>query len=180
PVAVGSFNNGQCNLLLTGLLLGAVTSFAAGRWAIAAAAVSLAVLFKGYPLALGLLLVLVEPRRFTPRLVAGVGIGLALPFVLHDADYIARQYQALFARIGGEDRSAGDLSRSYRDMQLLLRGFGLPMRPVPYRIMEILAGGACAAVVIAMKSRGVSRQKLAWACGTLALCWMTLFGPTTE
>src|SRR5439155_21141102 len=22
--------------------------------------------------------------------------------------------------------------------------------------------------------------ELAWACGTLALCWMTLFGPTTE
>src|SRR5205814_244924 len=49
PLAIGSFNNGQCNLLLSGLLLAAVTTFAAGLWTGATVALSLTVLFKGYP-----------------------------------------------------------------------------------------------------------------------------------
>jgi hypothetical protein len=179
PLAVGSFNNGQCNLLLTGLLLGAVSSFAARRWTLAAAAVTIAVLFKGYPLALGLLLVLVEPRRFTPPLVAAVGIGLALPFLFHDTDYIANQYQALFARVGAEDRSQGDIARSYRDMQLLLRSLGWPISLAAYRVVEVLAGAACAMIVIRLGKSGNIRTAV-WACGALGLCWMTLFGPTTE
>jgi hypothetical protein len=179
PLAVGSFNNGQCNLLLTGLLLGAATSFAAGRWAFAAAAISVASLFKGYPLALGLLLVLVEPRRFAPRLLVAVGVGLALPFLFQDAGYIAGQYRALFARLGTENRSLGDISRGYRDAQLLLRNIGLPISLEAYRIVEVIAGASCAAVVIRMRTAGNSRPAV-WACPALGLCWMTLFGPSTE
>lgn len=179
PLAVGSFNNGQCNLLLTGLLLGAVTSFAAGRWTFAAGALAIAVLFKGYPLALGLLLAVVEPRRFMPRLLVAVGIGLTLPFLFQDADYIARQYQALFTRLGAEDRSTGDISRGYRDLQLLLRNLGLPISLVAYRVVEVIAGVACAALVIRMRRCNDSRS-VVWACGALGLCWMTLFGPSTE
>jgi hypothetical protein len=179
PLAVGSFNNGQCNLLLTGLLLGAATSFAAGRWAFAAAAISVAVLFKGYPLALGLLFVLVEPRRFAPWLLVSLGVGLAVPFLFQDAGYIAEQYRALFARLGTENRSLGDISRGYRDAQLLLRNIGLPMSLGVYRIIEVLAGASCAAVVMRMRTTGHSRPAV-WACAALGLCWMTLFGPSTE
>jgi len=179
PLAVGSVNNGQCNLLLTGLLLGATTSFAAGRWALAAAAITVATLFKGYPLALGLLLVLVEPRCFTPRLVAAVALGIVLPFLFQDADYIAGQYRALFARLGAEDRSTGDISRSYRDAQLLLRSLGLPISLTAYRIVEVIAGVVCAVVVIRMRGPQNTRSAV-WACAALALSWVTLFGPSTE
>jgi hypothetical protein len=160
-------------------LLGAVTSFAAGRWAFAAAAIAIAVLFKGYPLALGLLLALVEPRRFTPRLAVAVGIGLALPFLFQDKSYIAAEYRALFARLGAEDRSTGDISRSYRDLQLLLRAFGLPISLTAYRVVEVIAGAACAVVVFRLRRQRDSRAAI-WACAALGLCWMTLFGPTTE
>jgi hypothetical protein len=125
------------------------------------------------------LLVLVEPRRFTPRLVVAVGIGLALPFLFHDTEYISRQYQALFARVGAEDRSTGDISRGYRDAQLLLRSLGLPMSLIAYRVVEVIAGGTCAVVVTRLRKGGDSRSA-AWACGALGLSWMTLFGPTTE
>src|SRR5262245_30093479 len=63
PLALGSLNNGQPNLLLAGLLLAAVAAAAHGRWALCAACVALATAFKVYPLALGLLLAAAYPRR---------------------------------------------------------------------------------------------------------------------
>src|SRR5262249_26478053 len=49
PLAVGGLNNGQCNALIAGLTLLATVAFAGGRLWLAAAAVTVAVLFKGYP-----------------------------------------------------------------------------------------------------------------------------------
>src|SRR5207245_4655614 len=85
----------------------------------------------------------------------------------------------LCARLGAEDRSTGDISRSYRDLQLLLRSLGLPISLTAYRIVEVIAAGTCAAAVIRMRKTG-NPQSAVWACGALGLGWMTLFGPTTE
>src|SRR5205823_713455 len=81
PLAIGGLNNGQCNALVAGLLLATVVAFDRGRWTLAATAMSAAVLFKVYPLALGLLLCLLEPRRFAPRLALTLLLGAALPYL---------------------------------------------------------------------------------------------------
>src|SRR5207237_9491226 len=67
PLAVGNLNNGQSNLLVLGLILMAVAALAnAGgpvtdswRFALAAVCLALASLFKIYPIAIGLLLVVI-------------------------------------------------------------------------------------------------------------------------
>src|SRR5205823_4129520 len=49
-----------------------------------------------------------------------------------------------------------------------------------YRAMEIVAGLACAAVVLAGRRRGWDQRQSADACLALGLIWMTLCGPATE
>jgi len=65
PLAVGSLNNAQSNPLVIGLLLIAVAAVMSNRWTLAAAAVAVATYFKLYPIALGMLLALLYPKRFT-------------------------------------------------------------------------------------------------------------------
>src|SRR5262245_49755812 len=68
PLAAGNLNNGQSNPLVLGLVLGAVAAAAERRWNLSAGCLALGCLFKIYPLAVGLLLVVVYPRRLGLRL----------------------------------------------------------------------------------------------------------------
>src|SRR5262245_13894598 len=64
PLALESFQNGQVNPPVAGLLLAAVTAVELESWWVAAACVVLATCLKGYPLAVGLLILAAHPRRF--------------------------------------------------------------------------------------------------------------------
>ena len=64
PLAMGGLNSGQCNALIIGSLLLAQVAFTRGFWTTAAVLVTIPTLFKGYPLAFGMLLCLVEPAAF--------------------------------------------------------------------------------------------------------------------
>src|SRR5262249_32301626 len=121
---IGGLNNGQCNALVAGLLVAAAVAFAGERWALAAAAVSAAVLFKVYPLALGLLFCLFEPRRFSPRLALALAMGVALPYLFQQPDYVTRQYAALMENLHDEDRTERPIHAGYRDLHMLLRRGG--------------------------------------------------------
>src|SRR5207247_167984 len=61
PLSVASVTNGQVNVLIIGLILAAVAGVRAQRWNLVALCMALVFLFKVYPLAVGLLLVLVYP-----------------------------------------------------------------------------------------------------------------------
>jgi hypothetical protein len=179
PLAVGGLNNGQCNLLVAGLLLGATAAFVRERWTAAAAGLTAAALLKGYPLALGLLLGLVEPRRFAGRLAACVAVGLALPFVCQRPDYAAAQYAGFLDHLRHDDRTQMAIASGYRDFQMLLRAWGFPLALSAYRLVEVAGGAACAALVLYVRRRS-GRTEAIRASGSLGLCWMTLFGPATE
>ncbi len=180
PLTVGGLNNGQCNALLTGLTLLATVAFARGHLWAAAAAITVTTLFKGYPLALGMLFCLVEPRRFTPRLAAFVLAGFALPYLMERPDYVTRQYAAFVERVGADDRSGWPVFAGYRDLHMLLRLTGWEAPLAAYRGIEVLAGLACAAVVVAGRWRVWDRRRAVAACLSLGACWMTLCGPATE
>jgi hypothetical protein len=180
PLAIGGLNNGQCNALLAGLMLLATVAFARGRLWLAAAAVTCTVLFKGYPLALGLLFCLVEPRRFAPRLALGLAAGFVLPFLLQRPEYVTAQYAAYFAHLRADDRTVWPVHATYRDLHLLLRVAGWPVSLPAYRVIEVLAGLACAAIVLVGRRRGWGTTESAEACLGLGAVWMTLFGPATE
>src|SRR5262245_19624698 len=99
PLVIGNIFNAQPTPLVCALMLAGVAAFARERYGLAAAAIAGATLFKVYPIGLGLLLCVVEPRRFTSRLLFAVAIGGAAPFALQSADYVARQFEEWVERV---------------------------------------------------------------------------------
>jgi hypothetical protein len=180
PLAIGNVFNAQLNPLVLALLLGGLTAFARDRLWLAAIAVAGATLFKVYPLAVGLLLCVIEPRRFAPRLFLVVAIGFALPFALQSPGYVSQQFADWFERVQSDDRTGQPIERGYHDFQKLLRRWGAPTELTTYRGMEVLAGCAFAGLVLIARRRGWSRKRLVQACAGLGLVWCTLFGPATE
>jgi hypothetical protein len=182
PLAQGSLNNGQVNLLLIALMLGAVTAVVVDRWTLAAGCMALAVMFKIYPAALGLLLVVAYPRRFPLRFLAALAVLAALPFLMQHPDYVLRQYALWWDRVSHGDtyRRSWPLRDGYRDLWLLVRIWQLPISLPLYTRLQV-AGGAVCAVLCALTAwrRWPDRQRtlVALALGT---GWMVLMGPSPE
>jgi hypothetical protein len=178
PLALGNVFNAQLNPLVAALLLAGLTAFARDRYWLAAVAVAGATAFKVYPLAVGLLLCVIEPRRFAPRLFLAVAVGFALPFAFQSPEYISHQFADWFERVGTDDRTNQPLERGYHDFQKLLRRWGEPTPLAAYRGTEVLAG--CAAAGLVYLSRRQSHGHRVQLCAGLGLIWCTLFGPATE
>jgi hypothetical protein len=185
PLALGNLNNGQSNTLVIALLLLGVTALAAraaGGWhdTVAAGCVALACLFKVYPVALGLLLVLTASRRFTGRLLLFLLAGLALPFLLQRPGYVADQYLGWLHHMETSDRH--DLPRElwYRDFQLLCWACRVPLSMGAYRVVQLLTAAGCAGACLAARRAGWSRRHLLALVTALGCGWMTAFGSATE
>ncbi|HEX3147355.1 MAG TPA: glycosyltransferase 87 family protein [Gemmataceae bacterium] len=180
PLVLGNVYNAQLNPLVLALILGGLAAFASGHFNLAAAAIAGAAIFKVYPLAIGLLLCTIEPRRFTVRLLVAVAIGMALPFAFHSPNYVAQQYSDWFARMGVDDRTHLSVHEGYQDFQRLLHAWGVSMELSSYRLMEVLVGGAMAGWLLlgrrSQSRRGVNIQLVSG----LGLVWCTLFGPASE
>jgi hypothetical protein len=180
PLAIGGLNNGQCNALIAGLALIATVAFGGGRLWLAAASVTIAVLFKGYPVALGLLFCIADPRRFAPRLALGLLAGFGLPYLLNRPEYVTTQYAHFCERVRTDDRTGWPIRDGYRDLHMLLRVVGLPLSLQAYRGVEVLAGLACAAIIAAGRRRGWGVRESAQTSFGLGAVWMSLCGPATE
>ncbi len=180
PFCLQSLNNGQANPLVLGLMLLAAVTTATGRWTTAALLLAAAVLFKGYPIAVALLLGVVAPGRLLPRLAVAVAAGLAVPFLIGPADYAAAQYQGWWARVGGDDRTSWPLYLGYQDFHLLLRVVGVTIPLLPYRLIQMAAGGAFAGLIVWQRRRGLPAPALLLHAAALGCCWIALFGPATE
>ncbi len=181
PVSVSTINAGQANPLLTGLLLAGTAAAGRERWNWAAALVAAACLLKIYPIALALLLIVAFPRRFLPRFLAALGVGLALPFLLQNPAWVARQYGNWWVSLRIDDRTMWPFEKCYRDLWLLIRFYKLPVSYKGYVVIQLAIAAATAAVCLAARLRGsLSRADVANAALGLAACWMTVCGPTTE
>jgi hypothetical protein len=185
PLSLGNLNNGQSNTLILALMLLGVTALAAraaaGRADTAGAGcVALACLFKVYPIALGLLLVLARPRPFTVRLLLLLTAGLALPFLLQRPGYVAAQYLGWLHHLETSDRHALPRELWYRDFQLLCWACRVPLSTEAYRVLQLLTAAACAAGGLAARRAGWSGRRLLALLTVLACCWMTAFGSATE
>jgi Glycosyltransferase family 87 len=180
PLSVGSLNNGQSNALVLGLLLAGVAAVQTERWNLAAGCVALACLFKVYPIALGLLLALLYPRRFAGRLAVALALGAALPLGLQHFDYVAAQYQNWWSHFQSYDRQSLIAELWYRDVRLLLLGLVGRINDLTYFIVQLTAGAGVAVLcLIARRVRWPQEQLLLFLLG-LGCSWMTLVGPATE
>lgn len=180
PLAVGNLNNGQSNMLVIGLLLAASAAFTEARWNVSAGCVAVACLFKVYPIAIGLLLAMLAPRRFLPRLAGALAAGLALPFVMQDPAYVAQQYAAWWHHMMTDDRQVLTLSLWYRDLRLLCAVYLVPLSPVVYECIQLVVAAGTAALCLAGYRAGWAPRQLLTTLLALGCCWMTVFGPVAE
>jgi hypothetical protein len=180
PLALGSLNNGQPNPLVIGLLLVAVAAIAQERWTLSALFTGLSCALKMYPLAVGLLLAVVFPRRFAPRLLFVLTALALLPFLLQQPDFVADQYVRWFQRLGNNDRKHWPMEAGYRDLWLLIRVAHLPLAPSLYLGIQLLSAAGCAVLCGLARLRGVPREQVLLMVLTLGTCWMMLCGPATE
>jgi hypothetical protein len=186
PMALGNMNNGQSNTLVLGLLLAAVAGTAEGRWTLASIAIAAACVFKVYPIAVGLLLAVVYPKRFTPRFAVALAAGVALPFLFQRWAYVAEQYATWLRTIGGDDRQRWPVEATYRDFRLLCRVWWEPLTARTYSLVQLGLAAAIAGICFfksghLRKDRtAVDQRETLLLLFALASCWMTVFGAATE
>jgi Glycosyltransferase family 87 len=180
PLSIGSLNNGQSNPLVLGLLLAGTSAVQLERWNLGSAAVALACLFKVYPIAVGLLLALIHPRRFMGRFLLCLALGLALPFLFQQPNYVAAQYASWWQHLSTEDRTALPLDDWYRDLRLLCSVWGIPLSARLYLAVQLMSAAGIAAVCLAGRRAGWDGRRLLLTLLALACCWMTVLGPAAE
>jgi hypothetical protein len=176
--SVSSINNGQTNPLLLALLLAAVTACTERRFTLASVFVGLAFWLKLYPLAFGLLLAGIYPRRLGWRLPLVVLLLGGAVFLLQRPTYVVKEYLAFFRVLRLEDRSDWPARLAYRDLRLLCRVWGLPPSPAAYSAVRLASAVLVAALVLAGRHWPVRRRLMS--ALNLGLCWILLCGPATE
>jgi len=180
PLSVGSVSNGQANPHVVGLMVAAGALALGSRWAVAGACVAAAALFKGYPLALGMLLAFAAPMRFGVALAGTLAAGLALPYLLQSPDYVTGLYREWWMNLSGDDRTGWENWRGYQDFHLVLKNLGWTVPRSQYLFVQAGTGALCAAVLAGQRWNGVPKPDLTANAVTLGLCWMTVFGPAVE
>jgi hypothetical protein len=179
PLSIGNLNNGQASPLIIALLICGCLAAIDQRWTLAAGCIAIATFFKIYPLAIGLLLAVIEPRKLTWRLILGVLILGALSLVLQRPDYVIHQYEDWWHSLGADQRRVSTELGSWRDAWLLLRIAHVPITVGVYAILQA-AAALMAAIYCWCRSKHWNRAAVVWSAFSVGCLWITLFGPSTE
>jgi hypothetical protein len=180
PLTIGTVNNGQLNLLVMGLLLAAATATVKSRWWLAGACIALATGTKIYPLAVGLLLVVLSPRKLTLPLLVCLAAVIGLPFLCQSPSYVLAQYADWYRVLVQDDRKFLPPGAMYRDLWLMFRDLQIPITAHAYAVVQLATAAGCGALCFLAKKRGWSAPALATLALNLGTCWMMLCGPATE
>jgi len=180
PLSLGDIFNGQANPLVIGLLMWAVLACRRERWLLAALCVSVATYFKVYPLAMGLLLAVLHPRKFPLRLAVALAFIFGLSMVLQRPGYVLAQYGNWVASLRQDPRRTLNYFGTYRDFWLLLRVLRIPISMQGWAFLQATSGAALAILLYVVQRRGTDAEKLDLILLALGTCWMLLFGPATE
>lgn len=180
PLSLGNIHNAQINPLIIGLLMVAILACREGLWTLSALAIGLATYFKIYPLAVGLLLLILYPRQLLWRLVLVlIGMG-ALTFILQKPDYVWQQYELWIKYRMQDNRFEYKDENASRDFWMVLRFLQIPITQGAYQILQVASGGAIAILLLVGRIRQWPQDRLIVALFALVSCWMLLFGPSTE
>jgi hypothetical protein len=180
PLSVGDLFNGQANPLVMGLLMLAVLACRRERWMMGALCVGVATYFKVYPLAMGLLLGVLHPRKFPWRLAVALGGIFAVSLVLQRPAYVLEQYGNWVHSLRQDPRRTLNYYGTYRDFWLLLRVLYVPISLQAWAVLQAGSGAALALYLYVVRRRGMAVERLDFLLITLGTCWMLLFGPATE
>ena len=187
PLSLQSVNNGQANVLVIACMLAAVAAVKEERWNLASLLITLAFVCKVYPLALGMLLILLYPRQLIWRIPLAVAASLLVPFLCQHPVYVMDQYEKWLELLKHDDRSWIALEQTYRDLWLLIRLYGPAQDDQHwhlyrqlYMVLQVAAGAGIAAVCWQRQREGWSREALLTSTLGLGAAWMMLLGPATE
>jgi hypothetical protein len=180
PLSVGDIFNGQANPLMIGLLMVAILACRRERFFLAALCIGVATYFKVYPLAIGLLLAVIHPRKFPIPLAVTLVALFGLSLVLQRPPYVLAQYHNWIGSLRLDPRRTLNYFGTYRDFWLFLRVLHVPISMQGWAILQALSGAALAAFLYTLKRRRATADTLDFLLLTLGTCWMLLFGPASE
>jgi hypothetical protein len=175
PSAFASLRNAQFDLPLAALVVLTAAEVALRRWNTAALWICLALALK--PLAIvPLLLFSTLFPVLIPRMLMGVLLVLALPFLHWNPPFVAREYVRCFQTLAWA--STGNEPR-YSDLFALLGKAGV-VTPEPAKLaLRVLFAAVYLALGLAAMRR-LKPPRTAWAIGALAADYLMLFNPRTE
>jgi hypothetical protein len=181
PLSIGNLDNAQANPLVAGLMMLSVAALQTEAWTLCAFAAAVAIAFKVYPVALALLLCLLQPGKL-PWRIALILLSLALmPFALQDSHYVSGQYHEWLRTRLADDRFHYPVKDAPLDLWYLLVRLGnLPLSRRVYEIIQVLAGMGLAALVWLQSRRGIPLRDNLASLYLLVSVWMLLLGPATE
>lgn len=180
PLTVQSLSNGQANLLVIAAMLGTVAAVREQRWNLACVLMTLAFVCKVYPLALGMVLIVLYPRQLLLRMALAIGVSLLVPFVLQQPQYVLDQYGKWIALLRADDRTNTEPENMHRDLWLLIDLYGLPVSRRLYTLLQLLGGVGVAVLCWARQRQGWPVQALLTSTLALAVTWMMVLGPVVE
>jgi hypothetical protein len=181
PLAVGNIDISQANPLVEGLLLLAIAAVCTERWNSAAICVAIATYFKIYPIAVGLLICVIAPRRFSWRMLIALILLLLVPFVFQHWSYVSSQYQAWINTRTSDDRRQWPVEKLPLDLWFLIHWvWHLPIPPKVYSLIQLGTAGALALFCAVQTWRGWAKNRILIGLFCLVSIWMTLCGPATE
>lgn len=176
-LAIPAVNNGQINLMIVAAALLGAGACARERWWAAAWWLAFAGWFKVYPLAVGLLCVLVAPRQLGWRLAVTTAVLFGLPFLLQHPTFVWDRHVEFVHEMKTDDRTGAEVSflRAPRDWTVLPRvWFDVAVPRAISQPVALAAAAGLAAVVWVGRRSGFLPPLL------LGLLWIVLFGPATE
>jgi hypothetical protein len=180
PLAIGNINNGQVNPLIIGLILIAIVAARRERWMLAAFCIAIAAYFKIYPLAMGLLLVVVYPKKFAWRLIVALFAIGALAFLLQRPGYVLEQYRLWWVTRTTDNRLEYGMDIAPRDLWMLFRLAHISVSQPAYKAIQLGSAAAVALVCAVGKLRCWPEDRNLVSLLSLGCSWMLLCGPSTE
>jgi Glycosyltransferase family 87 len=181
PLAIGNIDISQANPLVEGLLLLAIAAVYVERWDMAAFCIAIATCYKIYPIAVGLLICLIAPRRFSWRMLIALLLLLVLPFLFQHWSYVSSQYQAWISTRTSDDRRQWPIEKLPLDLWFLIHWVGhLPISAKIYTLIQLGTAGALALFCAVQTWNGWAKNRVLIGLFCLVSIWMTLCGPATE
>ena len=180
PLTLSNLNKGQANLILIVLLLVTTVTALQSQWWTCALCASLVVYWKIYPVVFSLLLTAIFPKKLTLRIFLAV-VGLfIISLTLQKPPYVLREYGSWLVHLASDRRRTNEYYGKWRDFYLLLRLIGIPISITWWKVVEVIAAVAAAAICLFGRIRRWPPVTLVFTALSLAIVWMLLFGPATE
>jgi hypothetical protein len=181
PLGLGNLDVGQANPLVIGLLMFAIAAVRVNRWSLAALCIAIPTFFKIYPLAIGMLICAIAPRRFMWRLLLALLLLAVAPFLFQHWSYVSDQYHAWIQTRISDDRLNYPDKYVPVDLWFLLHWVGhLPIPPWFYTLIQAGTGAATALLCIWGLWKNWKTERVLVALFFLGSVWMPLCGPATE